>query len=59
MQPVEVDEDLLRHVLRLMRVGEDAVGDADDTGVLGPEKRLERLVVSPSHDHSLGAYVHH
>src|SRR5438128_211809 len=45
MQPVEVDEDLLRHVLGLMRIGEDAVGDPDDAGVFGREEGFEGLLV--------------
>src|SRR5438445_2122733 len=47
VKPVEVDEDFLRHVLSLIRVGEDAVGDSHDACIFGCEKLLERFVVRP------------
>src|SRR5437660_428804 len=37
VKPVEVDEDFLRHVLGLIRVGEDAVGDSHDACIFGCE----------------------
>src|SRR5438309_5512458 len=58
MQPVEVDEDFLRDVLRLVRIGEDAVGYPDDACVFGCEKVLERLVVRPDDRHAARSEVH-
>src|SRR6202171_6877623 len=45
MEAVEVDEDLLRHVFRLVRVREHAVGYARDSSVFRCEKGLKRLFV--------------
>jgi hypothetical protein len=59
VQAVEVDEDLLRHVFRLISVGEDAVGDGDHTGVFRGKEAFERLVVSSGHAHAPRANVHH
>ncbi len=39
---VEVDEDLLGHVLGLGAIGEDAVGDGHHPAVLGEEEPIER-----------------
>ena len=58
MQPVEVDEDFLRDVLRLVRIGEDAVGYPDDACVFGCEKVLERLVIRPDGRHAARSEVH-
>src|SRR5207248_6323583 len=43
VQPVKVDEDLLRHVLRLLAVGQHPVGDPDHLRVLVPEEALESV----------------
>src|SRR5206468_416955 len=48
VQAVEIDENFLGHVLRLVRIGEDAVGDPDDAPIFGCEKGFERFVVSAS-----------
>ena len=45
MEPVEVDEDLLRDVLGLLGIGQHAVGDTGDAGVFGFEERLERALL--------------
>src|SRR6266571_4531161 len=58
VQAVEVDEDLLRHVLRLVPVGEDAVGDAHDACVLGCEESFERRLVSVDGGHPARTDVH-
>ena len=44
VQAVEVDEDLLRDILGLLGVAQDAVGDAGDAVVLGLEQSLERVL---------------
>src|ERR1041385_5740020 len=38
---IEGDENVLGHVLGLINVADDAVGDRDHAGVLLPEQRLE------------------
>src|SRR5436190_8961470 len=58
VQTVEVDEDLLGHVLRLVSVREDAVGDADDARVLGCEEGFERRLVSVDGGHPARTDVH-
>jgi hypothetical protein len=48
---MKVDEDLLRYVLCLLRVAQDAVGDSHHAGVLSREERFERLVVATDGGH--------
>ena len=58
VKPVEVDEDFLRHVLGLIRVGEDAVGDSHDACIFGCEKLLERFVVRPESRQAARPEIH-
>jgi hypothetical protein len=47
MAAMEVDEDLLGHVLSLVAVGEHPIGDGYDFCVLGPEEGLEGVFGPP------------
>ena len=58
VETVEIDEDFLGHVLRLMRIGEDAIRYPDDAAVFGCEKGLERLVFRPDGGHPARTEVH-
>src|SRR5260370_759426 len=51
MKAMEVDEDLLRHVLGLVLVHQDTVRDACPPPVLGSEKGLQRPPPSTTHRH--------
>jgi hypothetical protein len=59
MQPAEVDEDLLRYILRLVWIGEDSVGDSDHTGVFSCKKRLKRFVFSQRHGDPSRLEIYH
>src|ERR1700674_2703920 len=58
MQAVEVDEDLLCHVLGLVLVQEDPVRNPGHPRVLGSEKGFERLVVSTRRRHRSHSEIH-
>src|SRR5262245_54099845 len=58
VQAVEVDEDLLGDVLRLVRIGQDAVGDPDDAAIFGCEKGLEGLGLRAGRGHAAGIETH-
>src|SRR5438477_8026326 len=58
VQPVEVDEDLLGHVLRFVRVGQNPVRDADDAGVFRCEEGLESGLFRRGGGHPTGTQVH-
>ena len=55
---MEVDENVLRHVFRLVRIGENTVRYPDDASVFGYEKGLECLVVRLRRGHPARPEVH-